>query len=189
MKLHQTAIPGLMIIEPDVFADNRGYFHETYNLSKYQELGINITFIQDNSSYSTKGVIRGLHYQLEPYAQTKLVQALKGTILDVAVDLRQNSPTFGKHLAVELSDKNHLQFLIPRGFAHGFSVLSHEAVVSYKCDNLYNQGSERGINFNDPTLNIDWQIPAKDINVSSKDLAFPTFKEAERNFFFSEEVK
>ncbi len=189
MKLHTTGISGLLIIEPDVFSDDRGYFLETFSSSKYQALGINNTFVQDNSSYSTRGVIRGLHYQLEPYAQTKLVQAITGTILDVAVDLRQNSPTFGQHHAVELSAENHLQFLIPKGFAHGFSVLSAEAVFSYKCDNYYNQATERGINYNDPKLNIDWQIPENELNLSCKDLALPTFDEAERNFFFSEGLK
>ncbi len=182
MKIHQTKIPGLLIIEPDVFIDNRGFFYETYSYSRYSEMGIDTQFSQDNCSYSTRGVIRGLHYQLEPHGQTKLVQALKGKVLDVAVDLRQNSPTFGQHLALEISDENHLQLLIPKGFAHGFSVLSKEAVFAYKCDQYYNRDSERGINYNDKTLNINWNIPGGEIIVSAKDKELPGFLEAERNF-------
>ncbi len=184
MKIHQTKIPGLLIIEPDVFLDKRGFFYEAYNYSRYSEMGIDIRFIQDNCSYSTRGVIRGLHYQLEPYGQTKLVQVLKGKVLDVVVDLRQNSPTFGQHLALEISDENHLQLLIPKGFAHGFSVPGKEAVFAYKCDQYYNSASERGINYNDATLNINWNIPEDEIIVSAKDDELPGFLDAERDFMF-----
>ncbi|MGM0376880.1 MAG: dTDP-4-dehydrorhamnose 3,5-epimerase, partial [Bacteroidota bacterium] len=159
MQILKTKIPGLLIVEPDVFKDDRGYFFESYNLQRYQEHGIRTEFVQDNISSSVRGVVRGLHYQLAPYSQGKLIQVLKGKVLDVAVDLREGSPTFGESLALELSEETHRQFYIPRGFAHGFSVLSEEAVFSYKCDNYYNKESERGINFRDQHLNIDWQIP------------------------------
>jgi len=184
MQVLQTKIPGLLIIEPDVFADRRGFFFESYSLQKYQSHGIENTFVQDNVSSSVRGVVRGLHYQLAPYSQAKLIQVLKGKVLDVAVDLRQNSPTFGEHVSIELSEENHRQFLVPPGFAHGFSVLSGEVIFSYKCDNYYNKETERGISYNDPDLNIDWQIPEKEIIVSPKDQALPSFKEAERNFVF-----
>jgi dTDP-4-dehydrorhamnose 3,5-epimerase len=184
MQVLQTKIPGLLIIEPKVFKDQRGYFFESYHYRKYQEFGIENEFVQDNVSSSVRGVIRGLHYQLSPYAQGKLIQVLKGKVLDVVVDLRQGSPTFGEHLALELSDENHRQFFVPRGFAHGFSVLSEDVIFSYKCDNYYNKESERGINFNDSSLNIDWQIPESEIIVSPKDQALPSLDEAEKNFVF-----
>ena len=184
MQVLQTKIPGLLIIEPKVFKDQRGYFFESYSYRKYQKFGIENEFVQDNVSSSVRGVIRGLHYQLSPYAQGKLIQVLKGKVLDVVVDLRQGSPTFGEHLALELSDENHRQFFVPRGFAHGFSVLSEEVLFSYKCDNYYNKESERGINFNDSSLNIDWQIPESEIIVSPKDQALPSLEEAEKNFVF-----
>jgi len=184
MQVLPTKIPGLLIIEPDVFADRRGYFFESYSLQKYQSHGIKTTFLQDNVSSSVRGVVRGLHYQLAPYAQAKLIQVLKGSVLDVAVDLRQESPTFGEHVSVELSGKNLRQFFVPPGFAHGFSVLSDEVLFSYKCDNYYNKEAERGINHNDPDLNINWQVPGNEIIVSPKDQALPSFKEAERNFVF-----
>ncbi|PRY96013.1 dTDP-4-dehydrorhamnose 3,5-epimerase [Marinilabilia salmonicolor] len=184
MQILQTKIPGLLIIEPNVFEDQRGYFFESYNQERYTEAGLDTRFVQDNISSSVRGVIRGLHYQLAPYSQAKLIQVLKGTVLDVAVDLRQGSPTFGEHYAIELSEKNRRQFFIPSGFAHGFSVLSEEVLFHYKCDRFYNREAERGINFNDSELNIDWQIPEEEAIVSGKDQALPSFKEAERNFIF-----
>jgi dTDP-4-dehydrorhamnose 3,5-epimerase len=184
MQVLQTKISGLLIIEPDIFNDHRGYFFESYNKEKYKAHGISADFVQDNVSSSVRGVIRGLHYQLGPYAQAKLIQVLKGKVLDVAVDLRQGSPTFGQHVAIEISEESHRQFFVPRGFAHGFSVLSREVIFSYKCDNVYNKESERGINYRDPSLNIDWQIPEEEAIVSGKDQVFPSLKEAERNFTF-----
>jgi dTDP-4-dehydrorhamnose 3,5-epimerase len=184
MQALQTKIPGLLIIEPSVFADQRGFFFESYSQQKYQKLGIHSSFVQDNVSASVRGVVRGLHYQLGPDTQAKLIHVLKGKVLDVAVDLIQGSPTFGEHLKLEISDENHRQFFVPRGFAHGFSVLSEEVIFSYKCDNYYNKDAERGINYNDPDLNIDWQIPGEEIIISPKDQALPSFKEAECNFVF-----
>ncbi len=184
MQVLPTEIPGLLIIEPDVFSDQRGYFFESYNQKKYQENGIGATFVQDNISSSVRGVIRGLHYQLAPYAQAKLIQVLKGAVIDVAVDLREGSPTFGQHMAVEISEENKRQFYVPEGFAHGFAVISDEVLFSYKCDNYYNKEAERGISYNDPELKINWQISADDIIISPKDQALPSLKEAERNFAF-----
>lgn len=186
MELQTTFIPGLIITEPTVFNDNRGCFYEVYNHIRYSRSGIDAEFIQDNISFSMRGTIRGLHYQLAPFAQAKMVQVLKGKILDVAVDLRQDSPSFGKHFAIELSSENKLQLFIPRGFAHGFSVLSDEAIFHYKCDNEYNKDCERGINYNDSTLGINWKIPSDKLIVSPKDGALPSFTEAEMNFFFTE---
>lgn len=185
MNLVETGIPDLYIIEPKIFADSRGYFFESYNQQALKTKGIDITFIQDNQSKSTYGVLRGLHYQLGPYAQTKLVRAIQGRIYDVAVDIRTNSPTFGKWFGVELSDENFKQLLVPQGFAHGFSVLSETAIVSYKCDNFYNKECERGIIFNDPSLNIDWKIDLSKAIVSSKDLVHPDLAHAEMNFYYS----
>ncbi|PWD98696.1 dTDP-4-dehydrorhamnose 3,5-epimerase [Marinilabilia rubra] len=184
MQILQTKIPGLVIIEPDVFADQRGYFFESFNEDKYKKQGIISKFVQDNVSSSVRGVIRGLHYQLAPFSQAKLIQVLKGKVLDVAVDLRQGSPSFGEHISIELSDENHRQFFVPRGFAHGFSVLSDEVLFSYKCDNLYSKEAERGINFNDPFLGIDWQISPHEAIISGKDQALPSLQEAEHNFIF-----
>ena len=179
MKIIETGFEGLFIIEPQVFEDERGYFFESYNSKKISELGLNAQFIQDNESKSSYGVIRGLHYQLEPFAQTKLLRVVYGKILDVAVDLRKNSRTFGSFLALELSAENKHQFYIPKGFAHGFSVLSAEAIVSYKCDNYYNKDSERGVNLNDPKLNIDWKIEKSKQILSEKDLIYPVFDKAD----------
>ncbi|NLX71856.1 MAG: dTDP-4-dehydrorhamnose 3,5-epimerase [Bacteroidales bacterium] len=170
MTIHNRIIDGLQILETTAFWDSRGCFFESYHQLKYKEQGIACDFVQDNVSLSSYGVIRGLHFQSGEFAQAKLVQVLKGKVLDVAVDLRPGSPTFGQHYSVELSDENHLQFFIPRGFAHGFSVLSEEAVFHYKCDNYYHKESESGIVFNDPTLNIDWMIPKGKEIVSEKDL-------------------
>jgi dTDP-4-dehydrorhamnose 3,5-epimerase len=186
MEVTKLDIPGLLIIKPDVFEDQRGFFFETYNIKRYKDQGIDADFIQDNLSRSAYGVIRGLHYQLAPYSQAKLVQVLKGKVLDVAVDLREDSPTFGQHYSIELSEENKLQFFIPEGFAHGFSVLSEDVLFSYKCNNLYNKGAERGISYNDPALGIDWKIPSGSELVSHKDSILPSFKEAEKNFLFSE---
>ncbi|WP_289055094.1 dTDP-4-dehydrorhamnose 3,5-epimerase [Carboxylicivirga marina] len=185
MEIIKTSIPNLLIIKPEVFSDPRGFFLEAFAENRYKEAGISSNFVQDNISKSSYGVIRGLHYQLAPYSQSKLIHALEGKILDVAVDLRKNSPTFGQHYAVELSAENKLQFFIPQGFAHGFSVLSETAIVSYKCDNYYSQEAERGIVYNDAKLNINWQIPADKAIISSKDSILPSFKEAEHNFVFS----
>ncbi len=182
MPFKTTPLPGLLIFEPIVYKDTRGFFFESYNEQTWLQQGLNIKFVQDNQSFSVKNVIRGLHYQLDPHAQTKLVRALQGTILDIAVDLRKGSPTYGQHMSVELSDENRLQFLIPQGFAHGFSVLSETAVVSYKCDSLYSKESEGGIRFDDPTFNIDWRIPRGNEIVSDKDLALPTFANCRNNF-------
>jgi len=182
MEIIKTPINDLIIIKPRVFEDARGYFYESYNEEKYLEAGIDINFCQDNQSKSSYGVIRGLHYQLNPFSQTKLVSAVVGSVWDVAVDLRKESPTFGQWYGVELSAENHLQFLIPQGFAHGFSVLTETAVFAYKCDNFYNPTLERGIDFSDPLLNIDWKIPADKAQISDKDKKHPGFIQAEMNF-------
>lgn len=185
MPFHTTDIPGLLIFEPKVFEDSRGYFFEAYNEEVFHKQGIDLRFVQDNQSKSSYGVIRGLHYQLNPFAQYKLVRAIHGAILDVAVDLRKGSPTFGKHLALELSGENRKQLLIPAGFAHGFSVLSETAVVFYKCDALYNKESEAGIRFDDASLNIDWKIPSGKEIISEKDQQLPTFENCRNNFQFA----
>lgn len=184
MKVKETPIPGLILLEPDVYPDSRGYFFESYNREKYLSLGITELFVQDNESLSFKGVIRGLHYQLEPAAQTKLVRVISGTVFDVAVDLRKNSPAFGHWYGVELSGENKLQMLIPKGFAHGLSVLSPSALFAYKCDQLYNRELERSIRFDDPELDIDWKIPVSDRIVSEKDRNAPFFAKADKNFDF-----
>ena len=177
-------IPGLIIVEPKIFEDSRGYFFEAYNQAVFQQNGINCNFVQDNQSKSSYGVIRGLHYQLNPYAQSKLVRVLDGIILDVAVDIRKGSPTYGKHFSIELSAENKKQLFIPAGFAHGFSVLSETAVVMYKCDALYNKQSEGGIRFDDADLNIDWKVEPSQAIVSEKDIQLPSFGESVSNFQF-----
>lgn len=182
MPFIKTHIRDLVVFEPKVFEDSRGYFFEAYNEEVFKSEGINAKFVQDNQSRSSYGVIRGLHYQLEPYAQSKLVRVLEGRILDVAVDIRKNSPTFGEHFSIELTAENKKQLMIPAGFAHGFSVLSEIAVVMYKCDRFYNKSSEGGILFNDPALKIDWKISGEDAIVSEKDLALPHFSECLNNF-------
>lgn len=158
MKVTKTDIEGVLIIEPRLFNDARGYFFESYNRKNYEEAGITADFVQDNESCSTRGVMRGLHFQRPPYAQAKLVRCVKGKVLDVAVDIRKGSPTYGQHVAVELSEENHRQFFIPRGFAHGFAVLSDTAVFQYKCDNYYHPEADGGISIQDDTLGIDWQM-------------------------------
>lgn len=182
MPFEKTEIPDLLIFEPVLYKDNRGYFFESYNEQTFQKEGFNNRFVQDNQSFSAFGVIRGLHYQLDPFAQTKLVRVLQGTILDVAVDLRRSSKTFGKWFAVELSAANKRQLLVPRGFAHGFSVLSETAEVMYKCDGLYNKESEGGIRYDDPQLHIDWKVPPGKATVSTKDLDLPLFANCRNNF-------
>ncbi|MFC2579365.1 MAG: dTDP-4-dehydrorhamnose 3,5-epimerase [Bacteroidota bacterium] len=175
MEIVETPIKDLIIVRPDVFADSRGYFTELYNENRYRAYGIDNNFVQDNLSRSSYGVVRGLHLQKGESAQAKLVKVIVGKVWDVAVDLRQGSSTYGKWFGVELSDENHLQFLIPRGFAHGFSVLSPTAIFSYKCDNLYDKQAEGGIIYNDPTLAINWKVPVGEMIVSDKDLLLPTF--------------
>ena len=183
MKAIDTKIRDLFIFEPKVFDDDRGYFFESYNKKTLESLtGKEYNFIQDNESRSSYGVIRGLHYQLAPYSQAKLVRVLEGRVYDVAVDLRKDSPTFGKWEGVELSGENKKQFLIPKGFAHGFSVLSETAVFAYKCDEYYHPEAEAGIIYNDPALNIDWKIPEKDAKLSEKDKLLPELKNARMNF-------
>lgn len=172
-----TEIPGVVIIEPKVFGDERGYFMETWSQKDFDEQVRSIKFVQDNESKSCYGVLRGLHFQKSDHAQSKLVRVLKGRVLDVAVDIRKGSPTFGKHVKVELTGENHRQMFIPRGFAHGFVVLSDEALFQYKCDNLYAPQSEGAIAWNDPALGIDWQIPASDVILSEKDTKHPTLAE------------
>lgn len=184
MPFNPTPIPGLLIFDPKVFEDNRGYFFESFNLEVFNSAGIDIDFVQDNQSSSQYGVIRGLHYQLEPYAQTKLVRVLSGRIMDVAVDIRKGSPTFGKSFSIELSAENKKQLFIPKGFAHGFSVLTEKAEVFYKCDTFYNKESEAGIFYNDGELKIDWMIPVGKEVISDKDKQLPLFKECRNNFSF-----
>lgn len=177
MPFIPTKIKDVVIFEPRIFTDDRGYFFETYNEKLFNDNGITAKFVQDNQSKSSYGVIRGLHFQKGEHAQAKLVRVLQGSVLDVAVDLRAGSETYGEYVAVELSDVNNLQLFIPRGFAHGFSVLSRTAVFAYKCDNLYCKESEGGIDCNDPDLGIDWQIPAEDRVLSEKDKLHPLFKD------------
>lgn len=182
MNFLKTPIEGLWVIEPNIFEDKRGYFFESYNKQKFAEAGLEYNFIQDNQSLSQKNVVRALHYQLAPYSQAKLIRVLRGKVLDVAVDLRKKSPTYGRHYSIELSSENNLHFLIPRGFAHGFSVLSDDTVLFYKCDNPYMKQAERGIFFNDPALGIDWKINHRDAVISEKDAVLPNFAKAEKNF-------
>lgn len=175
MNIIETSLPGVLIIEPKVFGDSRGYFFESWNQAVFEAAGITNKWVQDNESKSCFGVLRGLHYQAAPYTQAKIVRVIAGAVLDVAVDIRKGSPTYGKHVAVELSAENKRQLYIPRGFAHGFAVLSEEAVFSYKCDNVYMPPSERGILFNDPDLAIDWRIPFEKLLLSDKDQKHPAF--------------
>jgi len=176
MNIIKTGFEGLFVVDLKVFNDDRGCFFESFNKSRYKGNNIGADFVQDNVSVSSYGVIRGLHFQSGEYAQAKLVQVLKGKVIDVAVDLRPESPTFGQHYSIELSDENHLQFFVPRGFAHGFSVLSDEAVFHYKCDNYYNKAFENGVIYNDSTLNIDWMVPQGKEIVSDKDLELGSFE-------------
>lgn len=178
MKFIRTTIPDIIICEPEIHGDNRGYFVETFRQDKLEKfIGYKIKFSQDNESKSSKGVLRGLHYQLPPYAQTKLVRVISGSVLDVAVDIRKDSPTFGKHIAVELSSKNKRQLLVPRGFAHGFVVLEENTIFAYKVDNYYSPESDRGIAFNDKELNIDWKLTHAELKLSAKDTTQPKLNE------------
>lgn len=178
MKIIETEIQGLFIIEPDVYGDSRGYFFESFNKRRFEEqTGISVDFVQDNESRSTYGIVRGLHFQKPPHAQAKLVRVVSGRVLDVAVDLREGSPTYGRHVAVELSGENHRQMFIPKGFAHGFSVLSEEAVFQYKCDDYYAPETEGAVAWDDPDLAIDWLVPAEDIRLSEKDRKHPRLAE------------
>lgn len=177
MNIIKTAIEGLVIIEPRLFKDDRGYFFESFSQKEFNEKVTPVTFVQDNESQSCYGVIRGLHFQKPPYTQSKLVRVIKGCVLDVAVDIRKNSPTFGQHVAVELTGENHLQFFIPKGFAHGFAVLSEEAVFQYKCDEFYHPESEGAVAWDDPDLGIDWRIPREKVALSEKDKGHKRLKE------------
>lgn len=186
MPFIETGFPGLLVFEPVVFKDKRGYFFESYNEKIFKESGVDVKFIQDNQSSSSYGVIRGLHYQLHPLAQSKLVRVLSGKILDVVVDIRKGSPTFGKNFALEISGRNKKQIFVPKGFAHGFSVLSGKAEVFYKCDQFYSKESEAGILYNDPAININWQIPSDREIVSGKDASLPFLNDCQNNFVFGE---
>ena len=169
MNIIPTEIQGLVIIEPRIFGDSRGYFFESFSERRFKELVVDVDFVQDNESKSCYGVVRGLHFQKPPYAQAKLVRVVKGKVLDVAVDLRKGSPTYGNHVAVELSEENHRQVFIPKGFAHGFAVLSDEAIFQYKCDEYYEPSSEGALAWDDPDIGIDWRLPLEKVNLSEKD--------------------
>jgi dTDP-4-dehydrorhamnose 3,5-epimerase len=184
MPFIRTHIPDLLVYEPRVFEDKRGYFFESFNRATFREAGVDLDFVQDNQSRSTRGVLRGLHYQLEPHAQAKLVRVLEGEVLDVAVDLRRGSPTFGQYHAELLSAQNKRQLMVPVGFAHGFVVLSDTAEFFYKCSALYHKDSERGIRFDEPAFGIDWGVPHDQLLVSDRDAALPGLDEAEHNFRF-----
>ena len=188
MQIIETALPEVKLIVPDVFGDERGYFQETWNAGRYDKLGIRADWVQDNESCSRYGVLRGLHFQKPPYCQSKLVRCIKGAVLDVAVDIRKGSPTFGKYVAVELTEENHRQFFVPRGFAHGFAVLSEEAVFQYKCDNFYNKESEGSVAWNDPELNIDWRIPFDKVLLSEKDKLSKNIADADYLFNYNEKL-
>lgn len=185
MEVIKTNIDGVLIIEPKVFKDSRGYFFESFNAKEFTEkTGLNINFVQDNESMSSYGVMRGLHFQRPPFTQSKLVRCVKGAVLDVAVDIRKGSPTYGQHVAVELTEDNHRQFFVPRGFAHGFSVLSEIAIFQYKCDNYYAPQSDGGINIKDESLGIDWLIPTDRAILSEKDILHECLKDFNSPFFF-----
>ena len=179
MEVLKTLIDGVVIIEPRLFKDGRGYFFESFKQKEFEEKVCKTTFVQDNESKSSYGVIRGLHFQKSPFGQSKLVRVVKGAVLDVAVDIRKGSPTFGQHVSVELTEDNHRQFFIPRGFAHGFSVLSDEVIFQYKCDNFYAFQYEGGIAWDDPDLGIDWRIPVNRVLLSGKDRLYPVLKDVD----------
>ena len=188
MNVITTNIVGVVSIEPRLFQDARGYFFESFSQRDFNEQVREIRFVQDNESKSSYGVLRGLHFQKPPYAQSKLVRVIKGAVLDVAVDIRVGSPTFGQHVAVELSEDNHLQFFIPRGFAHGFSVLTPEVIFQYKCDNFYAPQHEGAIAWNDPALGIDWRIPSEKVILSEKDTRHPLLENMEPVFRYGEDL-
>jgi dTDP-4-dehydrorhamnose 3,5-epimerase len=180
MKFSRTEIPDIIVCKPSIYNDARGYFIETFRKKSLEEfIGKAVNFCQDNESKSTRGVLRGLHYQLPPYAQSKLVRVIKGAVLDIAIDIRKDSSTFGNHIAIELNDENKFQLFIPKGFAHGYVVLSEEAIFSYKVDNYYNKASESGIIYNDKTLGIDWKLSEEHLIISEKDLIQPTLDKAQ----------
>ena len=188
MEVVKTEIEGVVIIEPRIFKDERGYFYESFSQREFEEKVCRTTFVQDNQSKSSYGVLRGLHFQKPPYCQSKLVRCIKGAVLDVAVDIRKGSPTFGKYVAVELTEENHRQFFVPRGFAHGFAVLSKEAVFQYKCDNFYCKESEGSVAWNDPQLAIDWRIPADKVLLSDKDRLSKNIANADYLFDYNEKL-
>lgn len=188
MEVIKTNIEGVVIIEPRIFRDERGYFFESFSQRDFQEKVCNTVFVQDNESKSSYGVLRGLHFQKTPYAQSKLVRVIKGAVLDVAVDIRKGSPTFGQHVAVELTEDNHRQFFIPRGFAHGFSVLTDEVIFQYKCDNFYAPQSEGALAWDDPDLGIDWRIPTDKVLLSEKDCHHSRLRDAEWLFDYNEKL-
>ena len=188
MEVIKTEIEGVVIIEPLIFKDDRGYFYESFSQREFEEKVCRTTFVQDNQSKSSYGVLRGLHFQKPPYCQSKLVRCIKGAVLDVAVDIRKGSPTFGKYVAVELTEDNHRQFFVPRGFAHGFAVLSKEAVFQYKCDNFYCKESEGSVAWNDPQLAIDWRIPADKVLLSDKDRLSKNIANADYLFDYNEKL-
>ncbi|MBE6174681.1 MAG: dTDP-4-dehydrorhamnose 3,5-epimerase [Rikenellaceae bacterium] len=188
MEVIKSDIEGVVIIEPRIFEDSRGYFFESFSEREFVEKVCNTHFVQDNESKSSYGVVRGLHFQRPPHAQSKLVRVVEGTVLDIAVDIRRGSPTFGRYVAVELSAENHRQLFIPRGFAHGFAVLSEKAVFQYKCDNYYAPQSEGAIAWNDPAIGIDWRIPADKVILSAKDMAHPLLAECEELFDYNENL-
>lgn len=182
MEVIKTAIEGVVIIEPRIFKDARGYFFESFSEREFEEKVCKTTFVQDNESFSSYGVLRGLHFQKPPFTQSKLVRVIKGAVLDVAVDIRKGSPTYGQHVAVKLTENNHRQLFIPRGFAHGFAVLSKDVLFQYKCDNFYAPQADGGIAWNDPDLNIDWQIPLDKVILSEKDTKHPKLKDYNSDF-------
>lgn len=184
MEVIKTALEGVVILEPRIFLDERGYFFESFSQREFDEKVAPIHFVQDNESMSSYGVMRGLHYQRMPYTQSKLVRCVKGAVLDVAVDIRWGSPTFGQHVAVELTEENHRQFFVPRGFAHGFAVLSPTAIFQYKCDNFYHPEADAGINIQDASLGIDWRIPVADALLSAKDLKHLNLQDAPHDFVY-----
>ena len=188
MKVIKTEIEGVVIVEPEVFGDHRGYFLESFSERDFTAQVREVKFVQDNESKSSYGVLRGLHFQKMPYAQSKLVRVVKGAVLDVAVDIRKGSPTFGQHVAVELTEDNHRQFFVPRGFAHGFVVLTDEVVFQYKCDSFYAPESEGAIAWDDPDLGIDWKVPAEKIILSEKDKHHPRLKDASGLFDYNENL-
>ena len=188
MKITKGDIEGIVIIEPHLFEDERGYFFEAFSEREFAEKVCNTHFVQENEARSSYGVVRGLHFQLPPHAQSKLVRVVNGRVLDIAVDIRKGSPTFGKHIAVELSAENHRQIFIPRGFAHGYSVLSESATLEYKCDNYYAPDSEGAILWNDTELGIDWQIPTDKVVLSAKDSKSPRLADCERLFDYNEQL-
>lgn len=180
MLVEETNLKGCFIIQPQIFRDKRGYFIESFNQKAFKNAtGLDINFVQDNESQSSKGVLRGLHFQRGEHAQSKLIRVIKGRVLDIVVDIRKDSVTFGEHFSIELSEENKTQLFVPRGFAHGFLVLEHDTIFSYKCDNFYNKASESGIIYNDKDLNINWEMPKVDLIISEKDLVLPEFKNAE----------